>query len=428
MLLCLGVVGAHNWLTSPARGNAGNNFNGWTSPPCPQKGERVHVQVAAGQRFPIEWASGHGYGSYTFFVVLDAKDESNMISHTLETLDEYLKQAPASALNYMADTWALHSNPPPATTPAASLVAAPVTSTWFPGGRPVAFRQYPGPVVVYNKTVAAVAADKRAKYKNNLMPWIISVHKFALHEDLPEQMDLAFLEIPAGSPSGQYVVQYLWNGYYDCVDVNVLAETSTDIFGVPSSDTSLDRIDHCLFNMTLNNFAIQSSCVELKQGEGPQGCIEACAKVNTPDYAACHGVQISPVVLPATAKFRGMYQSGTSHVPDQTKCAPAGFASTSSVCYPIRVGDTPIVGPPFKVTSDPEDPVFYSTCYRKKPGWAFQQACPACKPPVLKPTNKFGYTQQSCITCRDMYTNQSPLVTPFWVMDSTCFACDGTLG
>lgn len=429
LFLCLGVASAHNWLTSPARGNQNNNFNGWTSPPCPQKGERVHVQVAAGQRFPIEWASGHGYGSYTYFVVLKAQDESNMISHTLDTLEAYLKAAPTPALDYMKDTWALHSAPPNSAAPGTSVLSSPVTTSWYPGGRPSSFRAYTGTVEVYNKTISAVAADKRAKYTNPDMPWIISVHKFALHEDRAEEMDLAFMEIPTGSASGQYVVQYLWNGYYDCVDVNVLASQSTDVFGTNSTDSSLDRIDHCAYNMTLNNFRVmQSGCWELKVGDSPSGCIDSCAKLNEPDYNKCHGVQISPVRLPASAKFPGMFQGGTSHLPPSNDCDVSSFAPTSSVCYGIRIGDTPIVGPPYKVVADPEDPVFYSTCYRKKPGWKFAQTCPACVPPVLKPTNKFGYTDASCTTCRDMYTNQSPLVTPVWAVSNVCFACDGTLG
>jgi len=292
----------------------------------------------------------------------------------------------------------------------------------------VSFRQYSGAsVIVYNKTTTAIAGDKRAKYTNAAMPWIISVHKFALDEDLPAQMDLAFMEIPAGYPSGQYVVQYLWNGYYDCVDVNVLSSTSTDVFGENSTDTSLDRIDHCVYNMTLPTFQFLGGCTELKQGDSPDGCVSACAQKNG-QYTACQGVQVTPVTLPSTAKFPGMHQAGTSHLPSTATCVIAGMAPRSSVCYEVRIGDAPIVGPPFKVVSDPEDSVFYSTCYRKKPGWTFQQSCASCVPPVLKPTNKFGLTQQSCVTCRDMYTNQSPLVTPFWVMQPDCFACDGTLG
>ena len=437
VLLCLSVVSAHNWLTSPARGNigiAGGNFNGWTSPPCPQKGERVHVQVAAGQRFPIEWASGHGYGSYTFFVVLDAKDESNMITHTLELLDKYLAEAPTPALNYMTDTWAMHSAFPGSPGPADSLVKSPtVTDTFFAGGRPANFRQEgTGITQVYNKTIEAVKADKRAKYTNPSMPWIISVHKFALHEDLPEQMDLALMEIPAGYPSGQYVVQYLWNGYYDCVDVNVLEEQSTDIFGSASTESKMDRVDHCVFNMTLPGYQLESvSCMEIKAGESIQGCLEMCATANWTNFFNCKALQVSPLKLPETARFKGMFQGGTSHLPSfQTdKCPISTFAETSSVCYAVKVANAPIVGPPYKVVSDPEDPVFYSTCYRKPPSWSFKQKCPKCTTPVLTPSNQFGYTQDSCISCRDMYTNMSPLVAPTWDVDKTsCFACDGTLG
>lgn len=282
---------------------------------------------------------------------------------------------------------------------------------------------------VYNKTVSAVAADKRAKYTNPDMPWIISVHKFALHEDRAEEMDLAFMEIPAGSASGQYVVQYLWNGYYDCVDVNVLTSQSTDVFGTGSNDTSLDRIDHCTFNMTMNgNAPLQSGCWEIKVGETPSGCVESCARLNGQNQNDhCDGVQVSPMRLPTTAKFPGMFESGTINPPKQN-CDVSTFAPTSSVCFMLSVASTPIVGPPYKVVADPEDPVFYSTCYRKKPGWKFAQSCPACVPPVLKATNKFGFTDGGCISCRDMYTNQSPLVTPVWAVSDVCFACDGTLG
>jgi len=288
-------------------------------------------------------------------------------------------------------------------------------------------------VEVYNKTISAVAGDKRAKYTNPKVPWIISVHKFALHEDTPAEMDMALMEIPAGYPGGQYVVQYLWNGYYDCVDVNVLDKSSTDIFGSPTTDVSLDRIDHCMFNMTLPNFQVQPGCIELKPGDSPIGCIQACANHDSPVYERCHGVQISPVNLPPAAKFPGMYQAGTSHLPTWGQACGAtfpNFGADSSVCYPIRVGDTPIVGPPYKIVTDPEDPVFYSTCYRKAAsGWAFKDSCPKCKPPVPQTTNKFGYTEQnSCITCRDMYSNLSPLVTPAWNTGAECFACDGTLG
>jgi len=218
----------------------------------------------------------------------------------------------------------------------------------------------------------------------------------------------------------------LWNGYYDCVDVNVLSVLSTDVFGTNSTDTSLDLIDHCIYNMTLTGWEMQGGCSELKQGDTPATCLTSCAASNQ-QYCGCEGVQVSPVVLPTTAIFPGMFNSGTSHLP--TGCTTTGMASTSSVCYSLRIGDPPIVGPPYKVVYDPEDPVFYSTCYRKKPGWVFAQTCPACIPPVLPVTNKFGYNvQESCITCRDMYTNQSPLPTPFWNITEECFACDGTLG
>ena len=80
---------AHNWQTSPTRGNeAGENngFNGFQSPPGPQKTSRHHVEVGLGQKFPVEWAAGHGFGSYTYFAITKAGDEARLDEHSIELL------------------------------------------------------------------------------------------------------------------------------------------------------------------------------------------------------------------------------------------------------------------------------------------------------------------------------------------------------
>ena len=49
LLWALPSTDAHNWITSPGRGNeAGENngFNGFQSPPGPQRTARVHVQAS----------------------------------------------------------------------------------------------------------------------------------------------------------------------------------------------------------------------------------------------------------------------------------------------------------------------------------------------------------------------------------------------
>merc|ERR1719150_144029 len=102
-LLCLFCsVSAHNWMASPSRAN--NGFNAYQKAPCPPKGSRVHFQVAAGQKFPLEYATGHSTPARggTYLTVLKAEDEPQMAKHTRALLDDYLENAPAGS-NYMAE-------------------------------------------------------------------------------------------------------------------------------------------------------------------------------------------------------------------------------------------------------------------------------------------------------------------------------------
>ena len=155
-VLALGLLGtlpgasAHNWMTSPARGNeAGENngFNGFQKIPGPQKSTRVHAQVGAGQLFPIEWAAGHGFGSYTYFAVVRAEDEQKVNKHTITLLDDYITNAPAGSQGYLKEHDVVHVSDVAHTNPL--LVGGNVASsyTWVPsipaskGVRPSVFRQ-----------------------------------------------------------------------------------------------------------------------------------------------------------------------------------------------------------------------------------------------------------------------------------------------
>jgi hypothetical protein len=303
---------------------------------------------------------------------------------------------------------------------------ADITVAW---ARPASFRKFAN-ARVYSKKATATANDKRAKYKSEKYPWLISVSKFALHEDKPEDMDSALVEIPSDYPSGQYVVQYSWSGYYDCTDVNLLTAPSTDLYGsaAPAADAGgFDRVHHCLYTPSLPNYrTYQDKCFEVKENEsGDNGnCAAECQKNNE-----CDSYIVSPAVLPASAKYRGTFApSQNSHLPAVCDKLVAGFTTDKDkrmVCYPIRSGDRPVVGPPYKIVTDPEDPVFYSTCYQRKAAWTFKDTCVACNPPPATADFRFG---DQCISCRDMNRNYLSSAGPFWKVADVCEDCDAARG
>eukprot|EP00808_Paulinella_micropora_P001250 g43483.t1 len=84
------------------------------------------------------------------------------------------------------------------------------------------------------------------------------------------------------------------------------------------------------------------------------------------------------------------------------------------------MGDAPEVGPPYKLVTDPEDSVFYATCYLQGPAWQFAQDCPACKPPEPSPDFRFG---RRCISCGDLHTYSFEQPIPRWHMADQCEPC-----
>lgn len=411
---------AHNWLTSPARGNeAGENngFNGFTSPPCPQKSDRIHTQVGLGQKFPVEWAAGHGFGSFTYLVVLSANNEPNMEAHTLELLDDYLAGAPDK--NYMSEHKAHHvSHAGPASHGKLQRNSVKDTFQWVPsmpgsyGNRPSGFRNF-GDYEVYAKTPAATSRDERARYRSEKYPWIIAVHKFAMEYDFPEAADVSLVEIPEDEGTGDFIVQYLWSGYYDCVDVRVIKDKSTDVWGTGGGQSGFSRIDHCKW------FDEYAGYQKLGQCETITGSTQACEQSCSRDQQ-CEGIQVLPASLNSIVTAAGVW-SGTEHL-------PAGCTvptdPNSFVCFKIKQG-TPVVGPNYKVSRDPEDPVFYSSCLKKVSGWSFAQTCNTCVSTKIEPGWIFG---DKCLSCSDMRRNTNKGIAPKWKFTDDCKHCDNTQG
>ena len=63
----------------------------------------------------------------------------------------------------------------------------------------------------------------------------------------PRRADVALFRIPAGSAPGNYIVHSFWQGYYDAVDVEVVAGTTpvpeADIYPMPPALRTLAVTD-----------------------------------------------------------------------------------------------------------------------------------------------------------------------------------------
>jgi hypothetical protein len=85
---------AHNWLNVPSRAYIASVSN-----PCQGKiGSDPHMQVGVGQRFHLEWATGHTESGkdFTYHVTVHLDDLHKLADVSNANLEEYLSAAPAT--------------------------------------------------------------------------------------------------------------------------------------------------------------------------------------------------------------------------------------------------------------------------------------------------------------------------------------------
>jgi len=344
------------------------------------------------------------------------------VDHTFDLLDDYLSDAPST--DYLSEypvhfvsttprTHALLEN----TNKADSYVWNPQNEQLSLGQRPDVFRNF-GMESVFAKKASGRAQDQRAQYKSEKYPWLISVHKFTMQYDFPDDADTTMIEIPKEFPPGQYVIQYMWSGFFDCIDVNILDEPSTDFFGRGSGagGSSFDRIDHCQYIDTYEGYEIVGDCIGIGANSDATECARVCND-------GCEAIQVIQSTLNPLVETAGVF-TGQGHLPSECHAA-ASANPTGKVCFGLKMG-TPQVGPNYWVSGDPEDPVFYNSCVRRTAGWTFNQVCSSCGETRIDPG--FIFLKQ-CISCSEMRNNARPgAFLPQWDFTDSCRHCDFTQG
>ena len=478
-LVATELTHAHNWINSP-RSRA---TRASTVSPCRQRVDPTtpSVKVNAGQHFHIEWSTGH-HRSTHYFVLLAAADEHRLATLTSTMLDEYLAGAPASpvAMVYNGSYWSKRHfgwSDSQANGGADSLGdflaegKQPVTDMTDPYylERPAAFcwshlgqrRNSPSSsgdcvaandLTLYRYASSDLAGDRRVAYASSAHPWILSVHRFRNGASWAQQFDVAPFELPAGTPPGQYIAHYYWRGYRDCIDIDVLpdslpvAETSNARYGYKDTElTTYQRIDHCQYEA--GTYQVYSGSKEScysrsgstcfiipppgqtnSNGETAEEALAECQRRCNRNKNRCTSVVVVPHMMPAAVALDG---GGETNAPWGTaNCKHSCFEgepANSSVCYGLRGFDNKNVEEEWTVVDrDAEDEIFYSTCYRRIPGYAFDSpgcgdACYAAGGPAQPVAWRFA---EQCVACEVATRNAVPTSVPFWELADECVLCN----
>merc|ERR1712000_32058 len=260
----IALANAHNWVNSPSRSVQANTV----SPALPSSTGQPHVQVIAGQPFQIEWVQGHGRDVWFTFVA--AADHKKMSLHTSKYMDAYLDEAGATKSAIPAKYEKYHrkfkttslenggtngyfKRHVPKTDPNYITRDATFKGS-FSGAKP---RNRPAPedVSQFQYPDDCKKDDRRSFHKSANAPHIIGMHRYRICVHNPSRPDVALFEFPKGTKPGKYIVHYRWSGYYDAIDVQIVAGNTPTKNpyglpvppGAPPKLAKFKRIDHCEF-------------------------------------------------------------------------------------------------------------------------------------------------------------------------------------
>ena len=337
--------------------------------------------------------------------------------------------------------------------------------TMFSDGRADSFRGYTH-FALKDDERSGRLYDRRVSYHNPKYPWIEALHYFHNYGARPREWDAARFSMPAKRGSGEYIVQMVWAGYRDVIDVDVLPAPAVDIYGAYSTESVWTKTDHCQYvshgpptprRWPGTCFPVTDAYAA--EGYPRDGEFGANARYTRPHYdvSACmdmaatfdpDGLNVVPLRNPAlvadTLKDWVNIPQGlsASYLTDcdferMAEEYPEAFARNDTlICYWVTEGDDPGGNPEVDlpwtiVDDDPEDPVFYSTCFTKQSAWRFvgNPPCPACDASHAAGTTRKWKYGEYCVSCElaEHYahvTANNQTVAPWWEFADTCENCD----
>jgi len=309
------------------------------------------------------------------------------------------------------------------------------------------------------------ANDARVEYTHPDYPWIEAVHRFIVAEDAQaSEWDIARFKIAARDAngefrSGEYLIHMVWGGYRDVVDVDIFPEETSDPYGI-TGEAEWVRTDHCIYpyyeQRTNQCYYFQRDNVD-----GLRPCLTSCKK-RYPN--ACRGVNVVPALTPkGTASF---LQGGTPgmHEPNYPGSVPFEWSRTiternvepnrrfveplhescanaptetfdedTMICYGMFPKQPYVLDPTYNpdterlyyVRNDPEDPIFYSTCYTLQEPKSFSNGkCDLCEEGQTttesSPVWDWG---GKCVSCETATSPWDVMMPRFWELSNDCEKC-----
>lgn len=243
------------------------------------------------------------------------------------------------------------------------------------------------------------------------------------------------LSLPGRGGSGEYMVHMVWRGYRDVVDIDVLPAPANDIYGRQASNAEFVKMEHCQYTKYV---ARNTQCFYYQSGDSVQSCLDYCA-----GNRRCTAVNVVPVYTPEAVKIQG-HEPLDANVPWQAKggskrCKhnqlPGSVNENSLVCYGFIPSDPE--DPAFNSETetqwyirdtDPEDSIFYSSCYRQLQRREFEgnPECPACEGESAVNQVKWQIGDK-CLSCEDVEAAQSAdsvfSEVKLWDVSNVCDKC-----
>jgi len=441
--LCVMLANCHNWIHGDSRCSHACQ----AQPAPPRQGPRQpHRQVGPGQDFVIEWVTGHG--GWFYFVVVKATNEDSLKLHAPSLLDDYIRNAPDSAYIYSDEKYdrihvsCNHLNPDnpnrggckKAKYNDGSYYERPLNANedlWIDRSafNPSKYRMSDLAQFKYKRS--DISGDRRISYLNAKYPWIEAVHRFRInYGQFGQEFDSARFSIPARGGSGEYVVHMLWNGYTDVVDVDVLPTPANDIYGSVSSNKKWIKIEHCQYPNVRKNF--WSDCRYYQPGQSVHPSLDLCTGDARSDR--CDAVTCVPLYTPDLVKIHGSSPEEANapwFLPG--RAADVANGNHRNDCFLEDIpdwanGDTFVCGGLMSATpkdpafnseteevfyvrdDDPEDPIFYSTCFRMESDRVFENNsdCPLCEGASAEPVVPRWQIGNKCLSCESaQYTGEA---------------------
>jgi len=449
---CIGTVHCHNWINNPPSRTPGLS----KISPCPKRASDTSTSFVAvkGQNFALEWAIGHP-NTYTWFTVVSRANEDKLPLVTETLLQDYVASAPPGASSkdpggFLSDPihdkvcvlWSAASGGfkeegPLPTNMGDSKLQGRFTKKLSPGDS--MYYERPSDWRCSRKVKGGAAAcasrnvevglyeyksqyhntDERVSYASSKYPWIIAVYKYRHSWKRPQDYDLAQLALPSSAQPGEYVIQYLWRGYYDCFDMLL---TSTTGGSPPTliSETKWVKEDHCQYKVSSGYTTWNKKKCVVLDADGDIGACQAQC-----DSGRGTAVNVVPLTNPPLVKF-----SSDVNIPfDNKNCKQSVLSQAAGnpqalVCYCLRPGPDPEVGEPFTVSDDPRDPVFYSSCWRKVTVTRLSTDPADTPTPTPDPNARWRFGDR-CVPCADAVANSGVpyMSAPWWTVSEQCRRC-----